>query len=96
MSLIGTLAEELPPSERNLPIFCSYVNTTSLVQIIRIKDSPEFYLERVIFPGQRVMFEATAQAILEVHTSEIATAIIADTIPCQKLQITGSYSQSKY
>jgi hypothetical protein len=94
MSFIGTLTEELPGSKCNLPLLCSYVNQTSSVQIIRIQDRSEFYLERVVFPGQRLLFEATAQAQLEIHTSEMATAIFADTIPCKKLQISDRFAPS--
>lgn len=68
-------------------ILCFYINTTSRIQVIRITNIPNFHLERVVFPGQRLIFEAIANAKLEVHTNENATAICADTIPCHRLQM---------
>lgn len=69
-------------------ILCFYINTTNRIQVIRITNIPNYYLERVVFPGQRLMFEAVAEAKLEIHSNENATAICADTIPCHRLQIT--------
>lgn len=68
-------------------IVCFYINTTNRIQVIRITNIPNFHLERVVFPGQRLMFEALAEAKLEIHTHENATAICVDTIPCHQLQI---------
>lgn len=56
------------------------------MQVIRIENIPEFYLERTVFPGQRLIFEAPTTAVLEIHTATIATAILADKIHCQQLQ----------
>lgn len=92
MILQGTLPEESPAPECDLPILCAYVNATNSLQIIRIQNCQDFYLERVVFPGQRLIFEAVAEAILEVHTSEMVTAIAADTISCERLQIPDRFS----
>jgi Domain of unknown function (DUF1830) len=73
------------PSNDETPLLCCYVNATSSIQIIRITDVPGWYFERVVFPGQRLMFEAIAQAHLEVHTGMMASSILSDTIACAKL-----------
>jgi hypothetical protein len=39
----------------------------------------------VVFPGQRLVFEAMPKALLEIHTGMMASAIISDTIPCERL-----------
>jgi hypothetical protein len=44
-------------------------------------------MERVIFPGQRLMFEAPAEAVLEIHTGMVASAILSDKIPCYVLRV---------
>jgi hypothetical protein len=73
------------PNERFDRIVCCYVNATSKIQIGRIRNIPNWYFERVIFPGQRLIFETTTEAQLEIHTGMMASAILSDTIPCQRL-----------
>jgi hypothetical protein len=74
-------------------ILCCYVNATSQIQIARITNIPNWYFERVVFPGQRLVFEAMPLALMEVHTGMMASAILSDKIPCDRLQINeGPYS----
>lgn len=68
-------------------ILCCYVNATSKVQIVRISNVLNWYFERVVFPGQRLMFETTPLALLEIHTGMMASAILSDKIPCDRLQV---------
>ncbi|WP_017718081.1 DUF1830 domain-containing protein [Kamptonema formosum] len=68
-------------------ILCCYVNATSKIQIARITNIPNWYFERVVFPGQRLVFEAFPEALLEIHTGMMASAILSDKIPCQRLRI---------
>lgn len=68
-------------------IHCKYINLTNLIQIIRISNIPNWCYERVVFPQQRLMFKAPQEANLEVYTSEVASSILADRIPCIRLQI---------
>ncbi|WAL61177.1 DUF1830 domain-containing protein [Thermocoleostomius sinensis] len=75
------------PSDASDPILCCYVNATSKIQIVRITNIPNWYFERVVFPGQRLVFEAMPQAQLEVHCGMMASAILADTIPCDRLRL---------
>ncbi|NEO47187.1 MAG: DUF1830 domain-containing protein, partial [Moorea sp. SIO4A3] len=46
--------------------------------------------ERVVFPGQRLVFEAPPQALLEIHTGMMASSILSDTIPCYRLLVSQS------
>ncbi len=66
---------------------CCYVNATSQIQVARIANVPQWYFERVVFPGQRLMFEAPRDARLEVHTGQASQAILADTILCDRLRV---------
>ena len=68
------------PSGSSDHILCCYVNATSQIQIARITDVPNWYFERVVFPGQRLIFEA-------IHTGMMASAILSDTIPCSTLVV---------
>jgi hypothetical protein len=75
------------PEGRDNPILCSYINATSQIQIARITNVPKWYFERVVFPGQRLVFETLSEALLEVHTGMMASAILSDTIPCTRLRV---------
>lgn len=84
---MAQILDPLPPDRSN-PVLCCYVNATSKIQIARITNIPNWYFERVVFPGQRLLFEALPDAQLEIHTGMMASAILSDTIPCTRLQIT--------
>lgn len=55
----------------NHQILCGCANTSKHLQIIRIANIPDWYFERVVFPGQRLLFEAPREAELEVYTRNI-------------------------
>lgn len=78
------------PNDYNNNILCCYVNATSQIQIARVTNIPNWYFERVVFPGQRLVFEAHPNAILEIHSGMMASAILSDTIPCSKLKLQNS------
>ncbi|MEA5469413.1 DUF1830 domain-containing protein [Spirulina sp. 06S082] len=75
------------PNSIETPVLCCYVNATSQIQIARITNLPNWYFERVVFPGQRLVFEALPEALLEIHSGMMASAILSDTIPCQRLRV---------
>lgn len=73
------------PSNQSHRIFCCYVNATSQIQVARISNITNWYFERVVFPGQRLLFEALPEAQLEIHTGMMASAILSDKISCKDL-----------
>ncbi|MCT7973062.1 DUF1830 domain-containing protein [Laspinema olomoucense] len=75
------------PADRKGQILCCYVNATSKIQIARVSNIPNWYFERVVFPGQRLVFEAFPEALLEIHTGMMASAILSDKIPCGRLRV---------
>lgn len=83
------------PGDDNNAVLCCYVNATSQIQIARITNIPNWYFERVVFPGQRLVFEANIEAILEIHTGMMASAILSDTIPCEKLRLDKNVDSSQ-
>lgn len=84
--IMAQLIDPVPSNESDL-IFCCYVNATSKIQVARITNIPNWYFERVVFPGQRLLFEALPEGNLEIHTGMMASAILSDTIPCAQLRI---------
>ncbi|PSB31310.1 DUF1830 domain-containing protein [Stenomitos frigidus] len=75
------------PGEWSNRILCYYENATSQVQIARIANIPNWLFERVVFPRQRLLFEALPDALLEVRTSTAASGSLLDQIPCLSLQV---------
>ncbi len=75
------------PTDRSERILCGYVNTTSQIQIARITNISNWYFERVVFPGQSLKFEALPEALLEIHTCVMPSAIISDKVLCERLRI---------
>lgn len=86
---MAQILDPIPNGQRN-SILCCYVNATSHIQIVRITNVSNWYFERVVFPGQRLVFEALPEAMLEIHTGMMASAILSDTIPCDRLSISDS------
>ena len=85
LAVMAQILDPLPPDNQKKPILCCYVNATSHIQIARITNIPNWYFERVVFPGQRLVFEALPEAQLEIHSGMMASAILSDTIPCDRL-----------
>jgi len=82
---MAQIIDPLPPDAQETAL-CCYTNATSKIQVARITNIPNWYFERVVFPGQRLVFEAVPQALLEIH-SGMMSAILADTIPCDRLYV---------
>ncbi|WP_375506584.1 DUF1830 domain-containing protein [uncultured Nostoc sp.] len=83
---MAQILDPLPP-EQSGKILCCYINATSKIQVARISNIPNWYFERVVFPGQRLVFEAPRKAQLEIHTGMMASAILSDKIPCDRLML---------
>lgn len=80
-----TIASQ-PLETENKMLLCHFFNHRDQVVIARISNIPNWYLERVVFPAQRFLFEAPEEAVLEIHSPEQGT-IHEDTIPCRDLSI---------
>jgi hypothetical protein len=76
-SLSGKLSEQ---------ISCNYTNRTAHLQIARISNISDWYFERIVFPGQQLVFDAPRHAQLEIHTGQNANSPLPDVIACEELQ----------
>lgn len=83
---MAQILDPIPDGHQSI-LLCCYVNATNHIQIARITNIANWYFERVVFPGQRLVFEALPQAQLEIHTGMMASSILSDTIPCERLCI---------
>ncbi|MGJ3249876.1 MAG: DUF1830 domain-containing protein [Elainellaceae cyanobacterium] len=62
---------------------CYYFNPSRYLQIIRMTNIPQF--QRVVFPQERLLFEASPQTEIEVQTCSIAGIYTSERIPCDRL-----------
>ena len=83
---MNQISNSLSPEDSSR-ILCSYINATSILQIARITNISNCFFERVVFPGQRLLFAAPRLAQLEIHTTEMNSAILEDKIPCTRLKV---------
>lgn len=74
----------VPQTDLGSLTLCCYINRTNKIQIGRIANIEQWYFERVIFPQQRLLFDAPPEAELEIYAdnkSETAR------IHCQRLSV---------
>ncbi len=71
-------------------VTCScYFNATSNIQVATSKKLPDWSFDRVVFPGQRLLFEAPSDAYLEIHTSHVDVDSVKQLLPikCDRLRV---------
>ncbi len=83
--MISTLTPKLFKSSPKT--FCSYTNKTPQLQIIQIVNIPGWFFERVVFPKQRLVFEAPIEAEVEVYSSQSGHGFLMEKIPAIHLQL---------
>ncbi|KKI98440.1 DUF1830 domain-containing protein [Prochlorothrix hollandica] len=84
---MSQILDPVPVDGSATPLLCCYVNATSKIQVARITNVSNWYFERVVFPGQRLLFEAVPGSQLEIHTGMMASAILSDRIACEQLVV---------
>ncbi len=68
-------------------MLCYYVNSTTSIQQASISGLSHGGFKRVIFPQQRIMFEAHAHALLNVYTHLNSGRMALQQIPCSNLKV---------
>jgi hypothetical protein len=88
-----TMPQTLDPVPNGQPdrLTCTYANYTSQIQVVRITNILNWYFERVVFPGQQLLFSAPGDAHLEIHTGMMASSILSDTLSCRDLAIPDTF-----
>ncbi|MBD2464684.1 DUF1830 domain-containing protein [Oscillatoria sp. FACHB-1407] len=64
-----------------------YRNTTNQIQIMRVEQTMPQRFEKVVFPGEQVLFYATSAAFLDIYVNGITSLNRVKQIPCTELQI---------
>lgn len=68
-------------------ILCYYTNPTCQLQIVQISNILGWRYERLVFPKQRLLFEATSEAVLEIYVSTPTGVALREQLPCTRLQV---------
>ena len=76
-------------------ILCCYSNESEHPQIIRVSDITSWY-ERVIFPGEELLFEALPEARMEINSNETPNSILVDEFNCSQLAVALSVHVAEY
>jgi len=89
--MVSSLASSSSDSSEH--ILCYYVNMTTQLQKVAIAgQQPDF--ERMLFPQQRLLFEANSAAILEVHSCSGNGETSCTYIPCLQLKVQEGHSST--
>lgn len=83
------------PSVDYKKILCYYFNPSSEMQILKLKNSPGLHYEKVVFPQQRLLFEAFPNSFLEVHRNTFNGTDLVDKVRCQSLQVLNEENVNK-
>jgi Domain of unknown function (DUF1830) len=81
------------PSEQKQQL-CCYFNASKEIVIARITDGLGKNYERVVFPMERFLFEASAEAYLEIH-QYTQTGIHKNVFPSTELQVSERVTQAQ-
>ncbi|MEB3292855.1 MAG: DUF1830 domain-containing protein [Synechococcales bacterium] len=68
-------------------ILCYYVNATDQFQMVRSDKQSTWSFEQAVLPGGQLLFEAPRQEQVEIYISGISTAMLEETIACDRLRI---------
>jgi hypothetical protein len=69
LSLLKSRSPDHVSSQDAPPILCYYINDTVDTQIIRVVSESAYHFERIVFPKERVLFEASLESYVEIHSS---------------------------
>ncbi|MDT9194300.1 MULTISPECIES: DUF1830 domain-containing protein [unclassified Limnospira] len=64
---------------------CCYYNDSPKVEIARISNIDNWYLEHIVFPGERFLFESPSDAELEIYHAGKGKPILMQKLLCLHL-----------
>lgn len=83
------------PTKESTQLLCYYINDTNNMQIIRMLSGVKCEFERIVFPGERILFKALPESYLEVY-SPLINEIQSTRMSCRFLQINENPDLTKY
>jgi hypothetical protein len=74
-----------PPTHFMTLLLCYYINASRSIQQIRYVSDES--LDRIVFPGEKIMFESLPESLLEIYTYTTTGLQLFQTIACSQLQV---------
>lgn len=68
-------------------ILCYYTNSSKQLQTIKLQNNPHLSLDRIVFPGEKFIFEALPEGLLEIYTFTATGLQLLQTIACSRLEV---------
>lgn len=83
------------PADCDARILCCYVNHDHNIKVARIINIAGWYFERVVFPGERLLFESVSEAQLEVYAMIFSTVALVEITACDRLAVKDPQTDQK-
>lgn len=64
-----------------------YRNVTDRLQIIRVEQTLDQWLEKVVFPGEQLLFYSMPEAFFDIYHSTKTGLTLVHRVPCSQLQV---------
>jgi len=64
-----------------------YTNVTNEMQIVRLRNALSGSFERIVFPGERLLFLGVPEAELEIYIGQMGKETLSRRITCNILQV---------
>ena len=84
------------PADCASRMLCYYYNDTQRIKVARITNIENWYFERIVFPGEQLLFEALPEAQLEVYVTNFSTVALVEIIACDRLAIKAVQTEHTY
>ncbi|MBE9010469.1 DUF1830 domain-containing protein [Pseudanabaenaceae cyanobacterium LEGE 13415] len=68
-------------------ILCYYINHSKAIQHIKLQKTAQLSLDRIVFPGEKFIFEALPEGLLEIYTYTASGLQLLQTTACEQLQV---------
>ena len=81
------------PADCTNRILCCYSNNDRKIKVARITNISNWYFERVVFPGERLLFEAVPEAQLNIYVTNLSTVALVEVTMCARLAVETSQLQ---
>lgn len=82
-------------AKESTQFLCYYINDTNNMQIIRLLSVVKCEFERVVFSGERILFNAVPESYLEVYSS-LVNEMQSSRMNCKFLQVNESPDLAKH
>lgn len=89
---MSQILDSLPADSANR-ILCCYINDAYKIKIARITNISNWYFERVVFPGEKLLFEALPEAQLEIYVTNFSTVALVEITACDRLAVKNLQAQ---